>query len=1025
MSRLKEVLFGTRRRKWLTFAMLVVGLYAIIGFLLVPGMAKPRIVEEVAKLTGREVVLEKLAVNPFTLSATFTGFTIKDTDGEVLLSLGRLKGNLQLFGFLFREIHFKEVDLVDPYFRIQIQSDGSLNIADILNQVTGTSASQPEESNGWHLKVGLLRVVEGNFSFTDLSRSTPFRTSIAPISFDIAEFHTSGESDAPYSFSATSESGESLSWEGFVALAPVRSKGSLQLDHISMPKYEPYYDIVLNTDIISGKLHIQADYEYSSGASGTARVADASASFENLEIVDSGNRSPVITIAQGSIEGLQMDQASRSAEVKTVRLSSGEFLFNRLEDGSLDLLQHVKSTVWQPESTGEVAEPTESMPPLAYQVEAFSLEDFSLQFVDRSIENPVTLAMDKTSLKLRNINSTAGSEMDIEFNTSLRTGGTIASEGKATLSPLGGDLSLALGDIELGAANPYIAEFVNLTLQGGKLNLQGQSRFAIGEQGPSGRFLGNLWLNDFAVIGEEPLVSFSRLDISAIEASYNETALDIGEIILKDAQATVLINEDGISNLAALSKDSPEEVEPKSAGAGLGIPFPVTIGRIVIENAGASVIDRQVSPSVNLGLESLSGTVAGLSSEELARADLDLKGKLSDGTQLAVSGEINPLQEDRFSDVTVRFDGFNLTEVSPYSAKFTGYPLSKGKLSFDLSYQISQAQLSGENLMTIDQLTLGEKVPSEDAVNLPVPLAVSLLKDSKGVIEIDVPVSGDLNDPEFSFGRVIGRALFNLITKLVTSPFSILGGLVPGGGEMDLSQVAFLPGSTSLDEQGLETLNVLATALRERPNLNLEIIGRAGGIEETETLKRTKLENTLRSLRLRELESRGRTSRTLEEIELTPEERNRFLEKLYYAMFPSGTPTTEPASPVGNVPEPEPDEAEGFGIRTFIRNLFGGDDNGDQTEVSEAVTEVETETPAEPAATDVISPSTMETSILEAVEIEVERLQELANLRAATVRTFLEQEASIPTERLFVVIPEDENSIHPEAGSPSVAFRLE
>ncbi|MEX0324591.1 MAG: DUF748 domain-containing protein [Puniceicoccaceae bacterium] len=1025
MSRLKEVLFGTRRRKWLTFAMLVVGLYTIVGFLLVPRIASPRIVEEVAKLTGREVVLDKLAVNPFTLSATFTGFTIKDTDGEVLLSLGRLKGNLQLYGFLFREIHFKEVDLVNPYFRIQIHEDGSLNIADILNQVTGTGANQAEEGKGWHLKVGLLRVVEGNFSFTDLSRSTPFRTSIAPISFDIAEFHTSGESDAPYSFSATSESGEAIAWEGFVALAPVRSKGSLKLDHISMPKYEPYYDIVLNTDITSGILHIQADYAYSSGATETARVSNASASFENLEVVDSKNRSPVITVSNGAIEGLEMDQASRSAEVAKIQLSTGKVFLNRLEDGTLDLLQHIKPSVWQPESQGEPVKPAEPMQPLAYAVKALALDEFSLQFVDSSIENPVTLAMDNTSMKLRNISSKAGSEMEIEFHTSLRTGGTIASEGKATLSPLGGELSLALQKIELRAANPYIAEYVNLALQGGNLNLQGQSVFTMGEQGPSGRFSGNLWLNDFAFAGEEPLVSFSSLDISAIEASYNQTALDIGDITLKDAQATVHINEDGISNLTALGKDNPEDSEPKSAGAGLGIPFPVTIGKIVIENAGASVIDSQVSPSVNLGLESLSGTVAGLSSEELARADLDLKGKLSDGTQLAVSGEINPLQEDRFSDVTVRFDGFNLTEVSPYAAKYTGYPLSKGKLSFDLSYQISQAQLSGENLMTIDQLTLGDKVPSEDAVNLPVPLAVSLLKDSKGVIEIDVPVSGDLNDPEFSFGRVIGRALFNLITKLVTSPFSILGGLVPGGGEMDLSQVAFTAGSSSLDEKGVETLNALASALSERPTLNLEVIGRAGGLAEIAHLKRMKLENTLRTLRLKELESRGRASRPLDQIELTPDERDRFLKKLYYTLFPAGVPSVEPVLPLEDEPQAVQEEEEGFGLRTFIRNLFGGGADEEPVEPAEAVSTVETETPAGPAAAEEMSLLAMETRILEAVEIELERLQELANRRAATVRTFLEQEASIPTERLFVVIPEDDSFVHPDEGSPSVAFRLE
>ena len=1041
MSRLKSFLFGTRRRGVLTVLILATGLYAILGFLVAPGVAKPRIVAAVSELTGREASLERLQLNPFTLSGTLTGFSIRDVDGETLLSLGRVKGNLQAYGFLFREIHFKEVDLEEPYFRIQIKEDGSLNVADILNRVTGTAESteEAETGKGWHLKVGLLRVVEGDFSFADLSRSTPFRTRIAPIPFDVTEFHTSGESDAPYSFSAASESGEALSWKGFVALAPFRSKGSFQLDNISMPKYEPYYDIVLNTDIAGGILRVSADYEYTSGEDGLARLENGMASFEGLEVVDSDNREPVIKVAEGGIEGLSMDQMARSAKVGAVRLSSGQVFIKRLEDGRLDVLNHIKSSVWQSGAAPEPAESSEPRAALAYQVDTVELTDFSILFTDRSTAAPAEVALDAVHVKLENISSAAAAPVDLHLSAVLRSGGSIQASGQATIQPLGADLSLELQEIELSPANPYIAEKVNLSLQGGKLGLLGKSNMAIAGQGPQGSFSGDLWLQDFALAGEAPLVSFSRLEFSGIEASYNETALAIEEIGLADANISVRIDAEGVTNLSLPKDGGPEAVEEETGGAGLSLPFPVSIGRIVLENAGASLVDERVSPSVRLGLKSLSGTVSGLSSEELARADLDLKGTLSDGTRLSVNGKINPLIEDRYSDVTVSFNDFNLTEVSPYAAKYTGYPLSKGKLSFDLSYQISQANLKGENVMTIDQLTLGQKVPSEDAVNLPLPLAVSLLKDSKGVIEIDVPVSGDLNDPEFSFGRVIGRALFNIVTKLVTSPFSILGGLVPGGAEMDLSQVAFVPGSASLDDRGLEVLKILATALMERPNLNLEIVGRAGGAEEIVRLKQLKLENALRELRHLEMKSRERATIPVEQVQLTEEERQQMMGKLFKATFPEGLPSrpaevVEPPSPAlpasepvaETAPGPEPVEKKGLGLRGLIRTIFGGTETSEPTP---AETAASPQAPTPPAATmpkdGDMSLAEMEDRLLESMEIAQEELRELADLRAAAVRAFLEQEAAVPAGRLFVTLPDDESAVSASGGSPSVAFQLE
>jgi hypothetical protein len=195
---------------------------------------------------------------------------------------------------------------------------------------------------------------------------------------------------------------------------------------------------------------------------------------------------------------------------------------------------------------------------------------------------------------------------------------------------------------------------------------------------------------------------------------------------------------------------------------------------------------------------------------------------------LKIAGTINPLTEDAFTDLTITLGGMDLTAESPYSGKYVGYRLSKGKLSLDLKYKVSQKQLEAENKVVVDQLTFGEKVDSPDATSLPVPLAVALLKDRKGRIDIDLPIRGDLKDPDFKYGKVVISTLLNLLTKIVASPFTLMGKLIPGGGnEEDLQFIAFDPGSATVPDQEVKKFEALAKGLEERPGLRLEIAGTA------------------------------------------------------------------------------------------------------------------------------------------------------------------------------------------------------
>jgi hypothetical protein len=1052
MNSIKSILFGTRIRIICTSIALVIGLYALVGFFLIPRIAKPKIVETISTITGRETTLEVLKVNPFTFSGTIEGFSITDTDGETLLSLGKAYANVQVLFFLFsREYHLKEVDLIDPYFRVRINRYGSLNIADIINQITDAQAStvqQEKRKEPRHIRVDLVRVANGTFSITDLSRSSDFTTVISPITFDINGFHTSGEADAPYAFSAKSESGESLQWEGFVALAPVRSKGSFKLNGISLPKYQPFYDIFVKTDFVDGLMNVSGKYDYSSAVDGTMRLEEASVVMENVDIVKASDQTPVMSLQAGSISGISMDYHGQSLEIQMVDLKAGSLQAKRLSNGQIDLLDLLRATAL-PQSDSSGAESVNEAPPavsLNYLIHAVDLEGFSIQLIDEVTPRPALLGLEEIRVQAAGISSEPGVPVDLSLSANSNQGGSITVSGSATLSPLGADLSLAVGALHLSPANPYLAQFADAGLESGTLDLEGKASVSLTEAKPSGQFTGSLKLANMTLNANESgeaIAALTSLELAGISANLDPMSLSIGEISVVEPTATLVIDEDGNSNIATVFRmqseepveDQPEEeepTEPVAKATGLELPFPVSIGSITLDRAGALMTDRSISPSVNLGIESLSGTISGLSSEELARADLDLEGKLVGGTQLAVKGKINPLIADRYSDVEVTFKDFNLTAVSPYSGKYAGYALNKGQLSFDLKYKVSHAELSGENVMVIDQLTLGNKVESEDALKLPIPLAVSLLKDRNGVIEIDVPVSGNLNDPSFSFGRVIGRAFVNILTKLITSPFSMLGGLVSGGDDVDLSMVAFSAGEVELDQDAPAKLDLLAKALTERPNLKLEIIGAAGGPAEITTLRRLNLDQQLKELYREELKNVGRATATLDEEGLPKAERDRLVEMVFTALFPPSADAAEvsvaaPKPDATGVEQPGPSSSkERKGLLGTIGAIFTGSKNNEAKPQADPVNEETQEvTATDEAAIPEFSLVEMEDRLLENITISETVLQEIADARAEQVRAYLETTGAIQPDRLFIVKPEDPQLVSADGGDAKVAFTLE
>jgi hypothetical protein len=386
-------------------------------------------------------------------------------------------------------------------------------------------------------------------------------------------------------------------------------------------------------------------------------------------------------------------------------------------------------------------------------------------------------------------------------------------------------------------------------------------------------------------------------------------------------------------------------------------PIPVKIGSVNITNLSARFADVSITPTVVTHIEGLNGTVQGLSSDQLAKAEISIEGAVDQYAPLTISGHINPLSTDVYTDLTVTLRNLDLPTVSPYSRKYTGYPITKGKLSLDLAYKISEKTLVGENKVLIDQITMGKKVESPDAVSLPIPLALALLKDRRGHIDIDLPVRGHLGDPEFRYGTVIWNALVNLLTKIATSPFAMVGRLLGVNGE-ELQYVAFPAGEAHMPPAEQEKLDAIGKALDDRPLLRLDITGAADSQVDRHALAVRQLREHLHKRKLVQASASGIKGEPVkdEEIELSSGEERRLLSELYVEKF-------------GTQPQPSPLPSEGI-------------------------------------IPDLPPTEQMESKLVEAIQVEDEALRLLAQERAQAIREYLIQESKVPGDRLFVVEPD-------------------
>ncbi|WP_136417529.1 DUF748 domain-containing protein [Herbaspirillum sp. ST 5-3] len=562
---------------------------------------------------------------------------------------------------------------------------------------------------------------------------------------------------------------------------------------------------------------------------------------------------------------MAIDTKQRSVSVGEVRSGSAGFL----------LRQDKAAAPAAPVSESAAKSGQGADKPYAIKVDRIDLQNWTARLEDRSEGQPTVTTLAPLSLSVQGFSTASATPADVNLKAAVNKSGRLDVSGGIVLAPFKADLALKAKEVDLLPLQPYIADRINLRLTRAALSGNGKLTLNVAESGAwKGDFKGDMTLGNLATVDKlngNDFLRWKSLFAGGIDLRLEPLAVKVDQLALSDFFARVIIDPSGRINLQDIVRDTSgahksltEEAAPaakpvataRSEARAAGKMPPIMIRKVTLQGGRVRFTDNFIQPHYSATLNNFGGAVTELSSDPGSSAGLDLHGDVNNAP-LAVTGRINPLKGDLFLDLKANVRGMELAPLSAYSGRYVGYGIEKGKLSFEAAYRVDKRVLSAENRLILDQLTFGDKVDSPTATKLPVHFAVALLRDRNGVIDVNLPIGGSLDDPQFSVGGVIVKVIVNIITKAVTKPFALIGALF-GGGE-ELSSLALGPGSAAIPPAAEAKLTSLSKALTDRPALKLEIAGRVNPEADRDGLKRASVTRKVRALKMKDLQARGET----------------------------------------------------------------------------------------------------------------------------------------------------------------------
>jgi len=781
------------------------------------------------------------------------------------------------------------------------------------------------------LSIKRFALNDGTVNVHDEAASRPVDIGLQKLAVTLSDFSTLAAAPAHYTLNTDFKGdGGSLGAAGALSLVAKTASAKLDLKSLKLPLLQPYIDTATAAQVTDGALSATANVGANWSRSPVAvMVADTQLDLQSLKLAARGSKEPVVSLAQGHVTVKQVDVAARTADVTGVDTTGLVVNAERLKDGSINLasLAGPHETEQQRTAIHAVKKAQAEGPVWHYKIGELNLKDATANFTDNTTPQPVKLNIAPLQLKVQQISDDLSRPLPIDLQASLNKKGTLGVTGNVTATPLKLAVKVNANRLDAAAFEPYFGSQLNAVVASALLNANGD--LAVTQaKALKASYHGDMALVDVRMLDKatsDRFAGWGSLALSNLKAEYDEhgTVVDAGRVTFTKFYGRVLLDAQGKLNLnqvvahesgaaQSLTRDgsgaepvpltpqaasvvaasAPASASPAmpaivpaaatatvTAAAPSQSPVKLHFGQLVLQQGRVTYTDNFVKPNFTANLVGIQGTVGAFGTQSTTPAPVDIAAKLAANGPLSIRGTVNPLIAKPSLDLTASAHDIELTNLTPYSAKYAGYPITKGKLNVDLHYKLENDQLNADNHLFIDQLTFGDHVENDTATKLPVRLAISLLKNSRGEIDVNLPVSGSLSNPEFSIGGLIWHAVLNLLQKAVTSPFSLIASAFGGNGE-ELGYVEFEPGSAKLSDADGKKLDTIVKALADKSSVRIDLIGRVDPAIDEPALRARYVDRLVKQQKVKDVVGNGE-SVDISTVTVDPKEYDKYLTKAY------------------------------------------------------------------------------------------------------------------------------------------------
>jgi len=800
---------------------------------------------------------------------------------------------------------------------------------------TGAAPPQPGGAAPPQWSVDEIVVTGGRFAFEDAQfQPRPLRLDANAIEATVRKLVSDPAVPADFELAFSLAGGEHAKASGTASWQDGAVDAKAQLSGIALANWWWIAEPAVAIDATGGKLALEARVRVAPGQGGSPaiRVEEGSARLADLALRQRWDKRTLLALPQLDLDAVSIDLAQHRIALGALATRGGRLLVRREGDERFNLqrlgVDHpgadhpgatktaaTKSAATKSAATNESG-PARAAPgageaaqPWTISLDKLAVNGFGVDLEDQRGGKAANLRVSAIEIGASGLSSAdRAPPAKVQVRARVDRRGTLSLSGEIGAKPLGGTLRVAARDLVIVPLQPYFTEYVNALVSSGSVSADGNLRFAVHEgAAPRVGWKGRVSVTGFSAASKEAnndLLRWKSLAFDEIDFDSEPLKVDVGGIALEDFYARVILNAEGRLNLRELLVDRQGQpvreasaVTPGAAPAAphasasspapdaakTALPTPqrnLRVGGVRLVNGNIDFSDFFVKPNYSANLTGMSGQISQITPGQAG--DLELRGRIDHTGSVEILGKVNPLADPLYLDLKASASDIDLPRLSPYSGKYVGYGIEKGKLSAKVAYKVENRQLSAENNIVLDQLTFGDKVESPDALKLPVLFAVSLLKDRNGVIDVNLPISGSLDDPQFSVGGIVMRIIVNLIVKAVTAPFALIANLVGASGA-ELSWVGFEPGSPDLDAAALGKLQSIARALTDRPGLKLDLAGRADPLADREALRRRALQRAVKAQKLKETVSGGEDVAAIDKVQVDPQEYPKYLERAWRA----------------------------------------------------------------------------------------------------------------------------------------------